>query len=72
MRVSQRGRGGRGRSRARSNGTKPYLSARGVYGGACGAPAEVGGENCARDGRAGGCEGGGHRTGVRSRLGGRR
>jgi len=40
MTVSRRGRVGRGRSGARSNGTKPYLSACRVYGGAGGAPAD--------------------------------
>ena len=54
MRVSRRGRGGRERSRARSNGTKPYLSACGVNGGAGGALAEVGDDNCTWGGRAGG------------------
>ena len=72
MRVSRRERGGRGRSQMRSNGTKPYLSACGVYGGTGGDPAEVGDDNCARGGRAGGRVGGGHQTGVRSRLRGRR
>ena len=48
MRVSRQKRGGWGLSRARSNGTKPYLSACGVNGGAGGAPAEVGDDNCAR------------------------
>ena len=37
--VFRQGEGGRRRSRARSNGTEPYLIARGVYGGAGGATA---------------------------------
>ena len=48
MRVSWRGRGGQGRSWARSNGTQPYLLAYGVSAGARRAKATVGGENCAQ------------------------
>eukprot|EP00966_Prymnesium_polylepis_P223304 5166801-Prymnesium_polylepis.1 len=66
MRVSRRGRGGRWRSRARSNRTEPYLSACGMNGGAGDATAEVGGDDCARRGTAGGCAGGGR---VRTALG---
>ena len=51
--------GGRGRSRVRSNGAEPYLIACGVHGAAGDATTEVGGENCARGGTAGGCAGGG-------------
>ena len=67
MRVSRRGRGGRGQSRARSNSAKPYLSACGVHGCASGAPAEVGGVNCAPGGEA--WEGGGDQGRVRTALG---
>ena len=61
MRVSRRGRGERGRPRARSNGAKPYLSACGMHGSAGRVPTEVGRDNCARGGTAGGCAGGGQR-----------
>ena len=67
MRVSRRGRGGRGQSRARSNSAKPYLSACGVHGCASGAPAEVGGVNCAPGGEA--WEGGGDEGRVRTAFG---
>ena len=49
MRVPRRGRGGHGRSRARSNRTQPCLSACGVNGGAGDATAEVGGDDCAQE-----------------------
>ena len=62
-----RGRGGRGQSRARSNSAKPYLSACGVHGCASGAPAEVGGVNCAPGGEA--WEGGGDEGRVRTAFG---
>ena len=42
----------------RSNGAEPYLIACGVHGGAGGATAEVGGENCARGATAEGRMGG--------------
>ena len=48
MRVSRQGRRVRGRSRSRLNGTEPYVIARHEHGGAGGAPADVGGENCAQ------------------------
>ena len=61
---------GRRRSRARSNGTKPYLSACGVHDGAGGAPAEVGGDNCALGGTAGGRARGGQQRVARRGVGG--
>ena len=48
MRVSQRGRGGQGRSRARSNGAQPYLLPYGVSSRARRATTTVDGENCAQ------------------------
>ena len=71
MRVARRGRGGRGRSWARSNGIEPHLSACSVYGGAGGAPAEVGGVNCAQGETAGGRAGGGQQSITRRGVGGR-
>ena len=58
MRVARRGRGGRGRSWARSNGKQLYLRVCGVNGSAGGATADIGREHCAR---------GGHRRRVRGR-----
>ena len=58
MRVSRRGRSGRRRSWARSNGAEPYLITCGMHSGAGGATAKIDGINCARGGRAGGCVGG--------------
>ena len=51
MRVSRRGRGGRGRSRARSNGTETYLTACGTHGDAGGAT-EDSVDNAAGNGKA--------------------
>ena len=50
MGIAQQGRGGRRRSRARSNGDQPYLIACGVSGGAGHATAQVGINNCAQGG----------------------
>ena len=62
MRVSRHRRGGQGRSRARSNGTEPYLITCGMHGGAGGATADVSCKNCARGGTAGGRAGGGQHS----------
>jgi len=48
MRVSRQRRGGQGQSRARSNGTEPYLIACGMHDGAGCATAKVDGINCAQ------------------------
>ena len=63
--------GGRGRSRVRSNGAEPYLIACGVHGGAGGATAEVGGENCARGATAEGRVGGRQQRTAWRHVGGR-
>jgi hypothetical protein len=52
MRVSRQRRGGQGQSRARSNGTEPYLIACGMHDGAGCATAKVDGINCAQGGTA--------------------